>query len=97
MDHDTDTDLRRTELVQALTDPDHGMPPELSEHRDPTDARLGLVRLKASDGTTELQLRHDYFDHSAREGQAELFAAVRRRIDILKDEAPFPPGLPADA
>lgn len=99
LDHDCDTGLRRAELVQALTDPDHGLPLELRGHRDLTPGEsLGLVLLKAPDRTATLQLRYDRIDYPIREDRAEVFAAIRRRISKLTGEIPLPamPGCRAD-
>ncbi|MEU5137705.1 hypothetical protein [Streptomyces californicus] len=92
LDHASDTSLRRAELVQALTDPEHGLPLELRGHRDLILGEgLGLVLLKASDGSAALQLRYDRFDYPVREERAEMFAAIRRRISVLAGEALLPP------
>lgn len=91
LDHDSDTGLRRAELVQALTDPEHGLPLELRGHRDLTPGEsLGLVLLKSPDNTATLQLRYDRIDYPIKEERAEMFAAIRRRISALTGEAPLP-------
>ncbi|MFB8000331.1 hypothetical protein ACFC4G_47225 [Streptomyces sp. NPDC056002] len=91
LDHYPDTGLRRTDLVQALTDPEHGLPLELRGHRDPTsDGGRGLVLLKALDNSATLQLRYDRFDYPVKAERAEMFAAIRRRISALTGEAPLP-------
>ncbi|OLO25875.1 hypothetical protein PZ61_0236270 [Streptomyces sp. MNU77] len=92
LDHASDTGLRRAELVQALTDPEHGLPLELRGHRDliPGES-LGLVLLKSPDGSAALQLRYDRFDYPVKEERAEMFAAIRRRISALTGEALLPP------
>ncbi|MFD8726078.1 hypothetical protein ACFV2H_51300 [Streptomyces sp. NPDC059629] len=91
LEHDSDTSLRRAELVQALTDPHHGLPLELSGHRDlMPGGSLGLVLLKALDGTATLQLRYDRIDYPIREDRAGLFAAIRRRTSALTGEAMLP-------
>ncbi|MGV9341248.1 hypothetical protein [Streptomyces sp. NPDC003688] len=91
LDHDSDTGLRRAELVQALTDPEHGLPLKLAGHRDLTPGEgLGLVLLKSSDDTAALQLRYDRFDYPVKEDRAEMFAATRRRITALTGETPLP-------
>lgn len=98
LDHDSDTGLRRAELVNALTDPDHGLPLELRGHRDLTPGgSLGLVLLKSWDRTATLQLRYDRVDYTVGD-RAELFAAIRRRIGTVTGEAPLPalPGCRAD-
>ncbi|MEU5958260.1 hypothetical protein [Streptomyces sp. NPDC047525] len=99
LDHDSDTGLRRAELVQALTDPDHGLPLELRGHRELTPGKsLGLVLLKSADRTATLQLRYDRIDYPVKDDRAEIFAAIRRRISKLTGEAPLPsmPGCRAD-
>ncbi|WP_445521376.1 hypothetical protein [Streptomyces sp. NEAU-174] len=98
LDHFSDTGLRRAELVQALTDPEHGLPLELSGHRDLEPGRsLGLVLLKSRDRTATLQLRYDRCDYPVRD-RAEMFAAIRHRISKITGEAPLPsmPGCRAD-
>ncbi|MFF5553998.1 hypothetical protein [Streptomyces olivaceoviridis] len=91
LDHDCDIGLRRAELVQALTDPEHGLPLELHGHRDLTPGgSLGLVLLKAPDGTATLQLRYDRVDYAVTEDRAETFAAIRRRISAVTGEASLP-------
>ncbi|MFE9679775.1 hypothetical protein ACFYO5_37715 [Streptomyces sp. NPDC006259] len=91
LDHYSDTGLRRAELVQALIDPEHGLPLELRGHRDPTsDGGRGLVLLKALDNSATLQLRYDRFDYRVKAERAEMFAAIRRRISALTGEAPLP-------
>lgn len=98
LDHDSDTGLRRAELAQALTDPVHGLPLKLSGHRDLVPGnRLGLVLLKAPNGTATLQLRYDRFDYAV-QGRFETFAAIRQRIAKVTNEARLPsmPGCRAD-
>ncbi|WP_260859884.1 hypothetical protein [Streptomyces cupreus] len=91
LEHDSETALRRAELVQALTDPRHGLPLELCGHRDLTPGgSLGLVLLKSPDRTAALQLRYDRIDYPIREDRAEMLAAVRRRISTLTGEASLP-------
>ncbi|MFC8949511.1 hypothetical protein [Streptomyces rochei] len=91
LDHDSDTGLRRAELVQALTDPEHGLPLQLHGHRDLSPGEsLGLVLLKAPDRTAALQLRYDRVDYPIKEEHAETFAAIRRRISALTGEASLP-------
>lgn len=97
LDHFTDTALRRAELVNALTDQDHGLPLELKGHRDLVpDRSLGLVLLKSPDGTAALQLRYDREEFLAKDREAQT-AAVRRRISKVSGEAllaPMPYGDP---
>ncbi|MDX3206651.1 hypothetical protein [Streptomyces scabiei] len=91
LDHDADTGLRRAELVQALIDPEHGLPLELRGHRDLTPGKsLGLILLKSPDNTATLQLRYDRFDYPVKPERAEMFAAIRRRISTVTGEAPLP-------
>jgi hypothetical protein len=91
LDHDANTGLRRAELVQALTDPEHGLPLELRGHRDLTPGgSLGLILLKSRDNTATLQLRYDRFDYTVKPERAEVFAAIRRRISTVTGEAPLP-------
>ncbi len=91
LDHDADTGLRRAELVQALTDPEHGLPLELRGHRDLTPGgSLGLILLKSPDGTATLQLRYDRFDYPVKPERAEMFAAIRRRISTVTGDAVLP-------
>ncbi|MFE2271434.1 hypothetical protein ACFXB4_19575 [Streptomyces lavendulae] len=91
LDYDSETGLRRAELVQALTDPEHGLPLELRGHRDLAPGEsLGLVLLKSPDHTATLQLRYDRFDYPIREDRAEMFAAIRRRISAVTGDAPLP-------
>lgn len=100
LDHASDTGLRRAELVQALTDPEHGLPLELRGHRDLTPGEsVGLVLLKSPDNTATLQLRYDRIDYPVVEERAEMFAAIRRRISSLTGEALLPamPGCSATA
>ncbi|MER5347126.1 hypothetical protein ABT030_43975 [Streptomyces mirabilis] len=91
LEHDSETSLRRAELVQALTDPHHGLPLELCGHRDLTPGgSLGLVLLKSPDRTATLQLRYDRIDYPIKEDRAEMFAAIRRRTSALTGEASLP-------
>ncbi|WP_329046723.1 hypothetical protein [Streptomyces sp. NBC_01422] len=91
LDHDSETGLRRAELVQALTDSEHGLPLELRGHRDLTPGEsLGLVLLKSPDRTATLQLRYDRFDYPIREDRAQMFAAIRRRVSAVTGEGPLP-------
>lgn len=84
--HDSDTGLRRTELVEALTDPERGLPLELRGHRDLIPGgSLDLVRLKSPDNTT-LQLPYDRIDYPIGEVRAALFAAIRRRTNAPTSE-----------
>ncbi|NED35830.1 hypothetical protein [Streptomyces sp. SID8499] len=91
LEHDSETALRRAELVQALTDPEHGLPLELCGHRDLTPGgSLGLVLLKSPDRSASLQLRYDRIDYPIRKHRAEMFAAIRRRTSALTGEASLP-------
>ncbi|RSS84994.1 hypothetical protein EF919_38315, partial [Streptomyces sp. WAC02707] len=91
LDHDADTGLRRAELVQALTDPEHGLPLELRGHRDLIPGKgLGLILLRSPDNTATLQLRYDRFDYPVKPERAEMFAAIRRRISAVTGEAQLP-------
>lgn len=91
LEHGSDTALRRAELVQALTDPHHGLPLELCGHRDLTPGgSLGLVLLKSPDRTAVLQLRYDRIDYPIPAEHAEVFAAIRRRTSALTGEALLP-------
>lgn len=90
LDHDADTGLRRAELVQALTDPDHGLPLELSGHRELTPGgSFGLVLLQSPDRTATLQLRYDRSDYPVRD-RAEMFEAIHRRISKVTGQAALP-------
>ncbi|MFI1205606.1 hypothetical protein ACH4VR_40330 [Streptomyces sp. NPDC020883] len=90
LDHFPDTGLRRAELVEALTDPDNGLPLQLQGHRKLVPGgSLGLVLLKAADGTA-LQLRYDRLDHPVK-NRAETCAAIRHRISKITGEAALPP------
>jgi hypothetical protein len=92
LEHDSDTGLRRAELVQALTDPHHGLPLELCGHRDLTPGEsLGLVLLKSPDRTAALQLRYGRIDYPIKENCAQMFAAIRQRTSALTGEASLPP------
>ncbi|MFJ8855723.1 hypothetical protein [Streptomyces sp. NPDC102437] len=78
-------------MVQALTDPEHGLPLELRGHRDLAPGKsLGLILLKSPDNTATLQLRYDRFDYPVKPERAEMFAAIRRRISTVTGEAPLP-------
>ncbi|MFF5393172.1 hypothetical protein ACFY5H_33460 [Streptomyces sp. NPDC013012] len=91
LDHDADTGLRRAELVQALTDPEHGLPLKLRGHRDLIPGKgLGLILLRSPDNTATLQLRYDRFDYPVKPERAEMFAAIRRRISAVTGEAQLP-------
>ncbi|MFF3275998.1 hypothetical protein ACFYWU_34430 [Streptomyces chrestomyceticus] len=94
LDHFADTGLRRAELVQALTDADHGLPLQLRGYRDckPGES-LGLVLLQDQAETATLQLRYDRFDYPAkgRTDRTEMFAAIRQRISKVTGEAQLPP------
>ncbi|MFD7899062.1 hypothetical protein [Streptomyces sp. NPDC059743] len=91
LDHFPDTGLRRAELVNALTDPEHGLPLELRGHRDLTPGEsLGLVLLKSADQSAALQLRYDRADYPVKD-RAAMFAAIRRRISQLTGEEQLPP------
>ncbi|MEU2354378.1 hypothetical protein ABZ599_15670 [Streptomyces misionensis] len=91
LDYDSDTGLRRAELVQALTDPDHGLPLELHGHRDLSPGgSLGLMLLKAQDRTAALQLRYDRFEYKITPERAEVFKAIQRRISKVTGEASLP-------
>ncbi|MFF8481035.1 hypothetical protein ACGFZG_22660 [Streptomyces antibioticus] len=80
------TGLRLAELVEALTDPERGLPLELRGHRDLTPGRsLGLVLLESPDNTT-LQLPYDRIDYPIGEVRAALFAAIRRRANAPTGE-----------
>ncbi|MFH8520151.1 hypothetical protein ACH4CE_34745 [Streptomyces gelaticus] len=75
--------------MQALTDPEHGLPLELRGHRDLTPGEsLGLVLLKSPDNTATLQLRYDRIDYRVKEERAEMFVAIRRRIGRVEKAAP---------
>lgn len=87
LEHNFETSLRRADLVRALTDPTHGMPLQLADHCDLQPGRsLGLVLLKALDGTSALQLRYDRSAMLTR-GRTELFEAIERRITAVTNEA----------
>ncbi|MGW2109407.1 hypothetical protein [Streptomyces sp. NPDC001948] len=89
LDHASDTGLRQAELVQALTDPEHGLPLELRGHRDLTPGEsLGLVLLKSPDNIATLQLRYDRIDYQVKEERAGMFAAIRQRIEGVEKAAP---------
>ncbi|MEU0213924.1 hypothetical protein ABZ281_01995 [Streptomyces sp. NPDC006265] len=91
LEHDSDTSLRRAELVQALTDPHNGLPLELCGHRDLTPGgSLGLVLLKSPDRTAALQLRYDRIDYPIAKDRTEMFAAIRQRTSALTGEASLP-------
>ncbi|MFB7511114.1 hypothetical protein ACFC0P_48490, partial [Streptomyces broussonetiae] len=78
-------------LVQALTDPHHGLPLELCGHRDLTPGEsLALVLLKSPDRTAALQLRYDRIDYPITKDHTEMFAAIRRRTSALTGEASLP-------
>ncbi|WP_055533891.1 hypothetical protein [Streptomyces graminilatus] len=92
LDHDAQTSMRRAELVQALTDPEHGLPLELRGHRDLTPGQhLGLVLLTSPDRTATLQLRYDRFDNWDKD-HADMRAAIQRRISkvAVTSEAQLP-------
>ncbi|WP_331727028.1 hypothetical protein OG215_41810 (plasmid) [Streptomyces globisporus] len=89
LDHFPDTGLRRAELVEALTDAEHGLPLTLRGHRDlwPGE-QLGLVLLKAPDRSATLQLRYDRYDYPSL--PPEMLAAIRQRISRLIGEKQLP-------
>ncbi|MGI5262290.1 hypothetical protein [Streptomyces angustmyceticus] len=77
-------------MADALTHPDNGLPLQLRGHRELVPGwSLGLVLLKAADGTA-LQLRYDRVDHPV-ENRAEIFAAIRYRINEITGEVALPP------
>ncbi|MFF6829246.1 hypothetical protein [Streptomyces longwoodensis] len=91
LDYDSDTALRRAELVQALTDPDHGLPLELRGHRDLSPGgSLGLVLLQALDRTATLQLRYDRFQYKITPERTEVFEVIQRRISKVTGNASLP-------
>lgn len=96
LEHGSDTGLRQARLVEALTDPVHGLPLELRGHRDMApDGSVGLVLLKSPDRTATLELRYGRIDYRIRDKDAKVFATIRQRIGKLTGEAPLP-AMPVD-
>jgi hypothetical protein len=91
LDYLPDTALRLGELVEALTDPTHGLPLALQLHRELNpDQNMGILLLMSPDGTGTLELRYDRTDPSALREHTALFTAIRHRISTVSAERPLP-------